>query len=168
MKQTAICCIATVAPKRTPICCSFRTPLRVAQFVRGRDLGKREAQRRCTQGISRKLQQIAVCLQGDVHATANRCLFARRLLRGCETRFMRRQIDVCLSGNTAQQAFCCKCTPKSWFQRRGTAPHPQFQQSQPDWRRQGAPGVPIRHHSASLCLTINIAHETAGLPHPLR
>ena len=47
--------------KQTPICCSFRALPKVAQSARGRDLGKREAERRCTRGTPRKLQQIAVC-----------------------------------------------------------------------------------------------------------
>ena len=85
LQQTAICCIATVAPKRTPICCSFRTPLRVAQSARRYDLGKRRAQRQCTWGTPRKLQQIGVCLRG-------------RPLRGCRATSILQQIGVCLRG----------------------------------------------------------------------
>ena len=73
--------------------------------MRGRDLGKREAQRRCTQGISRKLQQIAVCLQSDVHAAANRFLFAGQRLRYskslfvCGTTFTRLRNEVYAAAN---------------------------------------------------------------------
>ena len=68
-KRTAICFRINVVSqprkrrprKQTAICCSFRAPPEVAQSERGCDLGKREAQRRCTRGTPLKLQQIAVC-----------------------------------------------------------------------------------------------------------
>ena len=122
LQQTAICCIATAAPKRTPICCSFRTPLRVAQSARRYDLGKRRAQRQCTWGTPRKLQQIGVCLRGrplrGCRATSILqqiavCLRGR-LLSGCETTFVRLRNDVRavagrrLCGSTS--AFVCEAT----------------------------------------------------------
>ena len=74
--------------KQTAICCSFRAPPEVAQSDRGCDLGKREAERRCTWGIPQKLQQIAVCFQGDVHAAANRRSFAEQRLRYIKSAFV--------------------------------------------------------------------------------
>ena len=125
------------------------------------------AERRlCGCGMTFLVQQIAVCLQSDVHAAANRCLFAGRLLRGCETTFMRQQIGVCLSGNTAQQAFLLQVRYEIPASASRNGPAPTISAEPARLGRGKGPRAPIRHRPASLCPMIQIVHEAAGLPHP--
>lgn len=112
------------------------------------------------------LQQIAVCLRDNVCDTANRCLFAGRLLLGCEAKFMRQQIAICLSGNTAQQAFLLQARSEIPASASRNDPARPTSAEPARLGRGKGPKAPIRHRPASLCPMIQIVHEAAGLPHP--